>query len=239
MEHLPLSALNYAIVQKISIAILFGFSIGLERELTNKFAGLRTHILVCLGSTVFTILSIYVFPQIYAHGNQAAFGDPARIAAQILTGIGFIGAGTVLRNGPSVFGLTTAATLWTTASIGMATGAGEFFLAGMTTLLTVIVLTSIRAFEHLVLKKFTFKSAKIKATIILKPENTTYFIDEINKIMPNICEFKSEKSERDCDFDKITIVFCMYTQNPIKELNEKIKSITEIETIHLKEVYPE
>src|SRR5574344_2917289 len=91
---------------RIAVAVVFGFCIGLERELTNKYAGLRTHILVCLGACVFTILSIYAFPQAVDNTNPQAYGDPARIAAQIVTGIGFIGGGTVMKHGSSVYGLT-------------------------------------------------------------------------------------------------------------------------------------
>ena len=88
----------------ILAATFFGAIIGLERELTNKFAGFRTNILVCLGSCIFTILSVHAFPLAADNLHPAAFGDPARIAAQILTGIGFIGGGTILKHGSSVYG---------------------------------------------------------------------------------------------------------------------------------------
>ena len=106
-------------------AIVLGFALGLERELTNKQAGLRTHIFVCLGACVFTLLSIYGFPT-FAIGDNVILAqatgirDTSRVAAQIVTGIGFIGAGTVMKNGASVHGLTTASTLWIAAAIGMA-----------------------------------------------------------------------------------------------------------------------
>ena len=144
---------NIEFVVRLLVALILGFSLGLERELTNKYAGLRTHILVCLGACVFTLLSIYGFPT-FADGDNVivdqATGvrDTARIAAQIVTGIGFIGAGTVLRNGPMVFGLTTAATLWIAASIGMACGAGMYDVAVISTIISVAVLTLIRIFER-------------------------------------------------------------------------------------------
>ena len=141
----------------ILLAIVLGFAIGLEREMTNKWAGLRTHILVCLGSCVFTLLSIHAFP-VYAHSPQA---DPARIAAQILTGIGFIGGGTVLRHGYSIYGLTTAATLWITASIGMACGCSFRTLAVFATILSVGVLVLIRIFE----KEYIHRNPKLRAEL--------------------------------------------------------------------------
>ena len=119
---------------RILSALLLGFAIGLEREMTNKYAGLRTNILVCLGACIFTIISIYGFPT-FADGDNVIVSqatgvrDTARIAAQVVTGIGFIGGGTVLRHGATVFGLTTAATLWIAASIGMACGAGMYGIA--------------------------------------------------------------------------------------------------------------
>ncbi|MFW9952736.1 MAG: MgtC/SapB family protein [Candidatus Thorarchaeota archaeon] len=104
--------------------------IGFERERIDKPAGLRTHILVAVGSTQFTILSFYAFPG----------SDPARIAAAIVTGIGFIGAGTILQSKDKVTGVTTAASLWVTASIGIAVGIGYYLVATIVVILTYITL---------------------------------------------------------------------------------------------------
>ncbi len=147
---------------RIGAAMIFSFCIGLERELTNKYAGLRTHILVALGACIFTLVSIYGFPT-FASGdnvivNQATgVRDTARVAAQVVTGIGFIGAGTVLRNGPIVLGLTTAATLWIAASIGMACGAGMFDIAFAGSVLAILTLVIVRMFEKRVLPRSTKK----------------------------------------------------------------------------------
>ena len=141
---------------RITFAVILGFILGLERELTNKYAGLRTHILVCLGACAFTIISIYGFPS-YADGdniilNQATgIRDTGRVAAQVVSGIGFIGAGAVLRNGPMIIGLTTAATLWISAAIGMTCGVGMYDVAIITTVASVAVLTLIRIFERKIL----------------------------------------------------------------------------------------
>ena len=94
------------IILRILVAALLGFALGLEREITNKYAGLRTNILVCLGACVFTILSIYAFPTVLTDEHANGLRDTARVAAQVVTGIGFIGGGTVLRHGATVFGLT-------------------------------------------------------------------------------------------------------------------------------------
>lgn len=117
------------------LAALFGMVVGLDRELHSP-AGLRTHMLVGLGACLFTQLSIYAFDT----------GDPARVAAQVVTGIGFLGAGTILQRKQSVHHLTTAASIWATAAIGMAVGAGAWFLAMLATLVVWFILAVIRHF---------------------------------------------------------------------------------------------
>src|SRR5256714_1145610 len=116
---------------QLCLATLFGVYIGLERELGGNPAGLRTNILICIGSVLYTKLSITL-----AAGNA----DPTRIAAQIVTGVGFIGAGTILHARGAVVGLTSAATIWVVAAIGVALGAAFYWEAAGTTLLVLIVL---------------------------------------------------------------------------------------------------
>ena len=171
-----ISAQDIDVILRLTASIILGFIIGIERELTSKSAGLRTHILVCLGSAAFTLLSIYAFPKLVSPDNPVGYGDPARIAAQILTGIGFIGGGTVLRMGPSVIGLTTAASLWVAAAIGMAAGTGDFLIGTFTAIATVIVLTSIRKFEQIVLGRSKKKYAKIKVSLITDNYILAYYL---------------------------------------------------------------
>lgn len=119
-------------VLSIVLATVLGAAIGLERELSGKAAGLRTNVLICLGAAVFTIIS-----QRMVEGTD---GSIVRIAAQIVTGVGFLGAGAVIQDRRGVHGLTTAATIWLVASIGMGCGAGFHKLAVTSTLLAIIVL---------------------------------------------------------------------------------------------------
>ncbi len=123
---------------RVVLAMLAGGLIGLEREFRDKAAGFRTLIFIGAGAALFTILS----------HNIGGDEDTARIAANIVTGIGFLGAGAILRDGMRVAGLTTAATIWLTAAIGMAFGAGEFLFGATITLLSLIVLWVFPAFEH-------------------------------------------------------------------------------------------
>ena len=124
--------MNYIeITVKIGIIVLLSGIIGLDRELKHKPAGLKTHILVGLGSTIFTLVSLYMFYEF--QGKQGASVDPGRIAAQVVTGIGFLGAGTIMQSKGTITGLTTAASLWAVAGIGLAVGAGMYPLAVIST----------------------------------------------------------------------------------------------------------
>ncbi|HLC65304.1 MAG TPA: MgtC/SapB family protein [Candidatus Nanoarchaeia archaeon] len=116
-------------VIKLGIALLLGAIVGFERERTHKPAGLRTHMLVCLGATLATIISISYFPQ-----------DNARIVASLMTGIGFLCAGTIIAQGKDVHGLTTAASVWVVATIGIAVGVGYYTLASISALVVLLVL---------------------------------------------------------------------------------------------------
>ena len=137
-------ALQADLAARMLVAALLGAGIGLEREIHDHPAGMRTHLLVSLGSAIFTILSIYGFEGIVAGGISPTV-DPTRIAAQIVSGIGFLGAGAILKYGTSIRGLTTAASLWTTAAIGMAAGAGEWLIAAVGTFIVVFSLWPLNA----------------------------------------------------------------------------------------------
>jgi putative Mg2+ transporter-C (MgtC) family protein len=135
--------LEIELVLRLVGAALLGGAVGLEREVRDHPAGFRTHILVALGSCLFTLISAYGFGEVMADNPQAR-SDPTRIAAQIVTGIGFLGAGAILRSGISVRGLTTAASLWVVAAIGLAIGAGAYVLGVATTAITVLALLVLR-----------------------------------------------------------------------------------------------
>jgi putative Mg2+ transporter-C (MgtC) family protein len=130
---------------RLAIGLVLGAVIGFERELHRQPAGFRTHSLVALGSAMFTIISAYGFA-----GSSV---DPTRIAAQIVSGIGFIGAGTILQHRGNIRGLTTAASLWAVAAIGMAAGAGLLAMALIGTLLILVVLALLDAVEDFVRRR--------------------------------------------------------------------------------------
>src|SRR6476660_1071610 len=129
---------------RVVVAAGLGGAVGLERELREREAGFRTHLLVSVGSCLFTLVSAYGFHEFLVGGGNIVRTDPTRIAAQIVPGVGFLGAGAIIRQGFSVRGLTTAATLWVVAAIGMASGAGYFSAAVITTVLVLFSLWPLR-----------------------------------------------------------------------------------------------
>jgi putative Mg2+ transporter-C (MgtC) family protein len=126
-------------ILRLALAVALGGAIGLEREYHHKPAGLRTNMLIALGSALFSILSVQL---------GAGAGSPDRIAAQVVTGIGFLGAGAILRSGENIHGLTTAATIWVNAAIGMAAGLGAYAVAAGAAALTLIVLAILPSIER-------------------------------------------------------------------------------------------
>jgi putative Mg2+ transporter-C (MgtC) family protein len=160
LPELPTLSWSEALL-RLALAGLLGGLIGAERELREREAGLRTHLLVSVGSALFTIVSAYGFHEFLASGQAVVRADPTRIAAQIVTGIGFLGAGAIIRQGLSVRGLTTAATLWVVAAIGMATGAGYYSGAVFTTALVILSLWPLRIVAYQMLRRFRAEEGRL------------------------------------------------------------------------------
>ncbi len=213
------------IIIRLSLAALFGALIGIERERKELAAGLRTHMMVCVGACLVMMVSAFGFSDIL--GTKDVTLDPSRIAAQVISGIGFIGAGTILflKQG-TVHGLTTAAGLWTVAAIGLATGGGMYFAAGITTLAALIILWALKPLEYLYDKKYKQKLLRIVTDINL---NDTEFLKTLlNNDTLKIQTFTFEKNDTE-------FVFQIHLNNAnaditaiINELknNSKIKEIS-------------
>jgi putative Mg2+ transporter-C (MgtC) family protein len=134
------------LIRRLLTAALLGALLGFEREVRQKSAGLRTNILISVGSALFTLMSYEL--------ADGAGADPSRIAAQIVTGIGFLGAGAIMRTGSGVQGLTTAATVWVNAAVGVAAGGGEYHLAFIATAITLAALLVLAPVEGLIERRF-------------------------------------------------------------------------------------
>jgi putative Mg2+ transporter-C (MgtC) family protein len=141
----------WEVLLRLGAAAGLGGAIGVERELHEQEAGFRTHLLVAIGAALFTIVSAYAWRDFQFGAGTGVSFDPTRIAAQVVTGIGFIGAGAIIRQGLSIRGLTTAATLWVVAAIGMAAGAGYYSAGLITTVIVLFALWPLRVVARVVL----------------------------------------------------------------------------------------
>jgi len=149
---------EWTVLLRLLLAAGLSGVIGFEREFHGRAAGFRTHILLCIGSTLVMLTSIHIFDLYYT--KVAA--DPARIAAGVITGIGFLGAGTIMHAKSAVRGLTTAASLWVVAGIGLAVGSGLYFGAIVTTILTMIALMVFARLEHAMIRKDWYRTVIIE-----------------------------------------------------------------------------
>ena len=150
---------NDELAIRIVLAAALGAGIGFERELSDQPAGLRTHILVSLGAALFTLVGTFGFT-LGTHQGMVRF-DPTRVAAQVVTGIGFLGAGAILQQGLNVRGLTTAASLWVTAAIGTAVGLGYYAAAAITLGVAVVALLALKPVERVVLHRLSAVHRKL------------------------------------------------------------------------------
>ena len=150
---------------RLALAAVLGGAVGLERELREREAGLRTHLLVSVGAAVFTLVSAYGFRDFNYGSREGITLDPTRIAAQIVTGIGFLGAGAIIRQGLSVRGLTTAATLWVVAAIGLASGAGYYSVAVISTALVLFSLYPLRLLAYRAVVRLRPEEGRLLVTL--------------------------------------------------------------------------
>lgn len=179
-------------VLRLVLSAILGGMVGVERGKGDRPAGLRTHVLVCVGSTLFMLVSIFGFGDTTpVHSTVYDLGvrrDSARIAAQVVSGIGFLGAGTIIHEGLSVKGLTTAATMWMVSAIGLAVGSGMFIVSTASTVLTLIVLTILHSWE----KQIGLRGKTSNRYIVARVENRTAIVSDImNYLTLNGVKLKS------------------------------------------------
>lgn len=188
---------NLDMVLRLMLSVLIGGLIGLERERKNHAAGLRTHILVCLGSCLIMILSMYGFADFADEANVRL--DPARLAAQVITGIGFLGAGTIVITGRSISGLTTAASLWVVMAMGLSVGAGFYVPAGVAAVLVLLTLWGLNIVEK------RFVRQRVGATLSLVLESHTPALENLRLLLADqgIKIVKIRLSDSDPDSDSV------------------------------------
>lgn len=202
----------YSLIVIVISAILTGL-IGLEREKHGYSAGLRTHMLVGVGSTLFTIVSKYAFGS----------GDPGRVAAQVVTGIGFIGAGTIIQNGINVKGLTTAATLWVVAAIGMCCGVGYISVAMIGALIGLIVLSVLKLLEDKNPRKKSYRLAYLVTKGEMTLSKAVAAMDEMNVIVKDIDISSAMHENTRCT--KVVLTLRIKGMNTKAEVMDKLINI--------------
>ncbi|WP_053956494.1 MgtC/SapB family protein [Inediibacterium massiliense] len=215
---------NGEIIFRLILASILGGLVGLERESNNRPAGFRTHILVTTGSALVMLVSMYGFN---GFGVGGSGGEPARLAAQVVSGIGFLGAGTILRQGNSVHGLTTAASLWVCACIGLAIGNG-YYIGGLATAVIVLFsLVSLGLFE-----KNLFQS-KYKTIHIICKERPG-LVGEIGTVVGKYCatikhiKMCAEDEDYDLHLDMTIKIPTHFEANALFESIRKIEGIKQV-----------
>ncbi|MCM3749065.1 MgtC/SapB family protein [Paenibacillus pasadenensis] len=221
---------EWELLLRLFLAVLLGGLVGFEREQSNHAAGLRTNILVCLGSCLLMLLSIYGFAQFVNETNVRL--DPARLAAQVITGIGFLGAGTILFTGKSITGLTTAATLWVVAAIGLSVGAGFLLPAVATTVLVLLVLVVLNKLE----KKFSNGKKQHHIKVLADEKETllmalSALLTEQGVIMRRLS--LQEYGDRELERSRVMLLLNVSfpKQDKLIPLMEKIKSLEGVHAV--------
>ena len=215
----------YEIFLRLAAALLAGGAIGFERERDSQPAGLRTHMILALGAALVMILSINI--AIEFQGQDA---EPTRLAAQVVSGIGFLGAGAILRFGFNVKGLTTASTLWTTAMVGMAIGYGYYLVSLFAVVIMLVVLTVVERFE----KKFV--RVNIMRTVVIDVHDREGILREVRKTMTKLADaiiaFNVQKSVKNKHM-RLEIIARFNRSEKLEDMMEVISSIEGVRGIKI------
>ncbi len=215
------------VVLQLFLAALLGGLIGLERERKSWFAGLRTHMLVCMGSTLIMIVSQFGFQNTLE--KELVVLDPSRIAAQVVSGIGFLGAGTILFWKNMIRGLTTAASLWAVAAIGLAIGGSLYLAAIIATALIIIVLAGVKPLE-----KFFSKTEHVREVkFLIKPELSLLILEEVLIALNLRSHLKDLQIESDGNKDVVHLLFHPDSDDRLLQFVNEIKKLSGIEKIEV------
>ena len=202
-----LTVFIFDIIIPCILAMIFGGAIGLQRERHERPAGLRTHTLVCLGSTVFTLVSYLGF-------TSFAGLDASRIAAGVVTGIGFIGAGVIFRQGPLVKGVTTAASIWIVAAIGVSLGVKLYYLAVIAAILGFLILSILKSFESRIIR-----TPNYHLVVSTAPD-----FDDIDTILDSFKDYSQDIKTKKYEFDPLTNIkkYSFHIHSRIPDFSRKI-----------------
>lgn len=207
------------ILIRLGLAALLGMIVGFERERQNQPAGLRTHAILAIGSCLAMTISINLSMQ---YKSEGLIGDPARIAAQVVSGIGFLGAGAILRYGTNVKGLTTATSLWTIAMVGLAVGAGHYFSAAGTTIALLIVLVLLNVLEKRSIHPY--QTISVVVTAHDNPVLVETLVELFKGLKKNVLSLGVEESTLKQD-TTVTMVVKTLENDPMTDIRKAIEEI--------------
>jgi putative Mg2+ transporter-C (MgtC) family protein len=212
---------NIELLSRLVLAAALGSVIGFERERLNWAAGLRTHMLVCVGASLMMLVSAFGFADVL--GQAGVILDPSRVAAQVVSGIGFLGAGSILLRGEVVRGLTTAASLWSVAGIGLAVGGGIYTAAFGATIIILVILAGVKPLER------RFIAVKQQRGIQLLVDRGAVSLDSVHRGLGNgsvrVKQFIAQQSEDDADLDEVSIALSRVTVSEYEAICTRLESL--------------
>jgi putative Mg2+ transporter-C (MgtC) family protein len=218
------------LVARLGLAALLGGAIGFERERLSWAAGLRTHMLVCVSACLIMIVSAYGFNDVLNHDHVSL--DPSRVAAQVVSGIGFLGAGSILLRGDVVRGLTTAASLWSVAAVGLAVGGGLYVAAVAGTAIILFILAAMKPLEQ------RYFSSRQKRELVLSAEHgrlTLHVLEkELGPITNRIGTFIVQQSEEAAQTDNVLIAFSRMSESEFNVLLDRLRTIPGVLSVDVK-----
>ncbi len=219
---------NWETLERLLIAAVLGSLIGFERERLLWAAGIRTHMLVCVGACLFMIVSAFGFAD--SVSGQHVVLDPSRVAAQVVSGIGFLGAGAILARGEVVKGLTTAASIWTVAAIGLAAGGGLYFAAVVSTIVIIAILAGVKPLEEIYRARNQSCRLNIEA---LRGALTPELVEDTLKIRPSQIKRFLVKARETGEIDDLTIVLGRVSSQDIEMLVAKLRAVQGVSNVRV------
>src|SRR3984885_1529538 len=211
---------------RLIIAASLGSLIGFERERLLWAAGIRTHMLVCVGSCLIMIVSQYGFSNILTYEHVVL--DPSRVAAQVVSGIGFLGAGAILCGGEIVKGLTTAASIWTVAAIGLAVGGGLYFAAAISTIVILAILAGVKPLEEL------YRARNQSCRLVIETTHGALTPDLIKKtlgVRPGQIKRFVVKPKEGTNIDQVTLILARVASQEAQSIAEKIQALPNVNQV--------
>jgi putative Mg2+ transporter-C (MgtC) family protein len=214
---------NLELISRLLLSAALGSVIGLERERLSWAAGLRTHMLVCVGSTLLMIVSAYGFTQVL--GDHVVL-DPSRVAAQVVSGIGFLGAGSILLRGEIVRGLTTAASLWSVAAIGLAVGGGLYTASIAATIIILIILAGIKPLER---RFITAKQRRQLTMLVIRGSLTFHTLHEtLGASSARVKQFVVQQTDDSADLDEVQITLSRVSSTEYQAICAQLRGLEQV-----------